>query len=202
MSSERRIAVGRGKTSRVRPVRSPSMCMSTAAIGSSGSLICVGTSSSDAMLMVGTLIMIVLPVICESAVAACPAPMFATSRSASSWTSFNAVMSFIPCPLQKAPYVHDQRGGAVAQNRRAAEKRRRVTNRVELLHHDVLLASELVYDQTRAPLANLEHDHLRHARPVARETEERAKAYERQHVIAEHQHLVPLHRFERRRFEL
>jgi hypothetical protein len=46
------------------------MCISTAAIGSSGSLICVGTSSSDATLIVGTLIMIVLPVICDSAVAA------------------------------------------------------------------------------------------------------------------------------------
>src|SRR5687767_10507345 len=153
MSSASRIAVGRGNTRSVRPVRSPSMCMSTAAIGSSGSLSCVGTSSSDEMLIVGTLIMIVLPVICESAVAACPAPMFATSRSASSWTAFNAVMSFIPSPLQKAAHVHDQRGGAVAQNRRATEERSGVANRVELLHHDVLLTRELVDDEPRATLA-------------------------------------------------
>src|ERR671935_17746 len=67
MSSERRMAVGFGKTSSVRPVRSPSMFMSTAATGSSGPVIWGGTSSSGAMLIVGTLIMIVPPVICDSA---------------------------------------------------------------------------------------------------------------------------------------
>ncbi len=35
-------------------------------------------------LIVGTLIMMAAPIICDSAVAACPAPMLATSRSASS----------------------------------------------------------------------------------------------------------------------
>jgi hypothetical protein len=66
------------------------MCMSTAATGSSGPEICGGTSSSLAIVIVGTLIMIVLPVICDSAVAAWPAPMFATSRSASTWTGFRS----------------------------------------------------------------------------------------------------------------
>ena len=37
-----------------------------------------------ATLIAGTLIMMVCPVICDSAVAACPAPMLAVSRSASS----------------------------------------------------------------------------------------------------------------------
>src|SRR5918996_3672889 len=157
ISSASRMAVGRGNTSSVRPVRSPIMCMSTAAIGSSGSVMCDGTSSSDEMLIVGTLIMIVLPVICDSAVAACPAPMLATSRSASSWTSFNALMSFIPSPLQETAHVHDQSGCPVAKNRRAAEDRRGVANRIELLDHDVLLSGELVHHKPRAALPYLEH---------------------------------------------
>ena len=61
------------------------MCISTAATGSSGADdLRRHVLERARSLIVGTLIMIVLPVICESAVAACPAPMFATSRSASS----------------------------------------------------------------------------------------------------------------------
>src|SRR5918999_622497 len=161
MSSASRMAVGRGKTRSVRPVRSPIMCMRTAAIGSSGSLMCVGTSSSDEMLIVGTLIMIVLPVICDSAVAACPAPILATSRSASSWTSFNALMSFIPSPLQETAHVHDQSRCSVAKNRRAAEERGGIANRIELFDYDVLLAGELIHHEPGAALTDLEHDHLR-----------------------------------------
>ncbi len=76
--------MGLGNTSMVRPVRSPSICMSTAATGSSSGAKRTGSASMLATLMAGTLIMMVLPVICESAVAACPAPMFAVSRRASS----------------------------------------------------------------------------------------------------------------------
>jgi len=47
------------------------------------------------MLIVGTLIMIVPPIICDRAVAACPAPMFATSFSASSWIALSERMSFM-----------------------------------------------------------------------------------------------------------
>ncbi len=61
------------------------MCMSTAATGSSSGANCAGNSSTLATLMAGTLIMMVLPVICDNAVAAWPAPMLAVSRNASSW---------------------------------------------------------------------------------------------------------------------
>ena len=71
------------------------MCISTAATGSSGSEICGGTSSRRDTLIVGTLIMIVLLIICDSAVAAWPAPMLATSRSASSCSAFSERMSSI-----------------------------------------------------------------------------------------------------------
>ena len=46
------------------------MCISTAATGSSDALSCVGSSSMLATMMDGTLIMMVLPVICDNAVAA------------------------------------------------------------------------------------------------------------------------------------
>ena len=48
------------------------------------------------MLIVGTLIMIVPPIICDSAVAAWPAPMLATSFSASSWIALRLRMSSMP----------------------------------------------------------------------------------------------------------
>jgi hypothetical protein len=46
------------------------MCIRTAATGSSGADTCGGTSSRRETLIVGTLIMIVLLIICERAVAA------------------------------------------------------------------------------------------------------------------------------------
>ena len=55
------------------------MCIRTAATTSSGWPSTSGTSSSGVTVTSGTLIMIFLLVIWESAVAACPAPMFATS---------------------------------------------------------------------------------------------------------------------------
>ena len=60
------------------------MCMSTAAITASARPKRSATSSSGRTLTSGTAIMIVRLVICDSAVAAWPAPMLATSRSASS----------------------------------------------------------------------------------------------------------------------
>ena len=96
ISSASRSADVRGNTSIVRPVRSPSICINTAATGSSGSATWGGISSSREMLIVGTLIMIVPPIICERAVAACPAPMFATSFSASSWIALSERMSSMP----------------------------------------------------------------------------------------------------------
>ena len=93
ISSASRSADERGKTSIVRPVRSPNMCINTAATGSSGSATWGGISSRREILIVGTLIMIVPPIIWDSAVAACPAPMLATSFSASSWIALSERIS-------------------------------------------------------------------------------------------------------------
>src|SRR6185437_9013530 len=194
MSCASLIAVGRGNTSSVRPVRSPIMCMSTAAIGSSPSSICDGTSSSAAMVIVGTVIMIVLPVICDNAVAACPAPMFAVSRNASSCRSFNASRSAMPVPSEKAAHVHDQRRRTVAEDRRTTEQRQALTSRIELLDHVVLLPGELVHHEPCTPLAHLEHDDLMaRTRPVRPDAKQLVEANERQHVIPQQHHLAPLH---------
>src|SRR5687768_17320861 len=160
ISSDSRIAVGFGKTSSVRPVRSPSMCIITAATGSSGPEICGGTSSRRAMFSIGTLIMIVWPVIVDSAVAACPAPMLATSRSASSCVAVKDRISSIGAPLEYTAHVDDEGGRSVAEDRRPAEHRPSFPYTVELLHHDLLLAGQLVDDESRAPFCLLDHDHL------------------------------------------
>src|SRR5436309_794186 len=87
-----------GNSSSVRPVRSPSMCISTAATTSCGSPSRPGTSSSREMLIWGTLIMIRRLVSCDNAVAACPAPMLATSRRASICSAFRSRTSSIAPP--------------------------------------------------------------------------------------------------------
>src|SRR6478735_6831332 len=160
ISSARRAAVGLGNTSSVRPVRSPCMCMRTAATGSSGAVICGGTSSSRDTLIVGTLIMIVPPIICDSAVAAWPAPMFATSRRASSCSAFRERMSSMGVPLKETAHVYDQRRGSVAENRRSAEQREAVLHTVELLDDDLLLPDERIHHERRAPLRHLDDDDL------------------------------------------
>ncbi len=63
-------ALASGKSSRVRPVRSPIMCMSTAATTSSALPRTSGTSSRRVMFTSGTVIMMVRLVSWDSAVAA------------------------------------------------------------------------------------------------------------------------------------
>src|SRR6185437_11399623 len=160
MSCASRNAVECGSRRRVRPVRSPVMRMSTAATGSSDSDTCGGISSSAAMVTVGTVIMMALCVIWESAVAACPAPMLAVSRSASSSRTESANRSAMMLPSHEPSHVHDERGRTVRQDGRPAEQRATIARGVESLYHDVLLARQLIHDESGAPLADLEHDDL------------------------------------------
>src|SRR3989454_12224635 len=147
-----------GKSSRVRPVRSPSMCMSTAATTSLALPSSSGTSSSRAMLISGTLIMMRRLVSWDSAVAACPAPMFATSLSASSCSALRSRTSSMPSPsLEQPTGVQDQRGHAVAHDRGPAEDGQGPLRHLEALHDDLLLAQHSVHHDAAAPLAHLEH---------------------------------------------
>src|SRR5215217_1682002 len=203
ISEARRAAVGFGKTSSVRPVRSPSMCISTAATGSSGAEICGGTSSSRDTLIVGTLIMIVPPIICDNAVAAWPAPMFATSRRASSCSAFRERMSSIGVPLEETAHVYDQRRCSVAEYRSPAEQREPVLHAVELLDDDLLLADQRVHHQRRAPFRHLDDDDLLQAtRRFVLVAQQLTQPDERQDLLPNHQHLAPLERVQDLRVQL
>src|SRR5215207_8934619 len=202
ISSESLTAVLLGNTSSVRPVRSPIMCMRTAATGSSGAEICGGTSSSFAIVMVGTLIMIVLPVICDSAVAACPAPMFATSRSASTCTGFRLFRSFIPAPLEKTAHVEDERRHPVAEDRRSTEHGKTVLHRIERLDDDLLLARQFVHYHAGAPVGHLQYDDLPTPCVASREPDDVAQMEQRQHVVPQHQHVPSFHLPDRARLDV
>src|SRR5438477_7226768 len=106
------------------------------------------------MFTIGTLIMMRVPVRVESAVAACPAPMFATSRSASSRAVLRSVVPLSPDGVlrglvisEETGSVHDERGRAIAKNGRAAEESFAVVHAIELLDHDFLLPNEFIYNQ-------------------------------------------------------
>src|SRR6476660_5137452 len=183
ISSDSLTAVALGNTSSVRPVRSPIMFMSTAATGSSGPEICGGTSSSFAIVIVGTLIMIVLPVICDSAVAACPAPMFATSRNASTWTGFRVLRSFIPAPLKETAHIEDERRHPVTEDRRPTEHGKTVLHRIERLDDDLLLARQFVHHHPGAPVCHLQYDDLAWSFVAPRKADDIAQMQERQNVV-------------------
>src|SRR5438045_2616752 len=111
------------------------------------------------MLICGTLIMMRRFVSCDNAVAACPAPMLATSRSASICSSFRSRTSSMPPPvsLDEPAGVENQRRDPVAHDGRSAEHRQRPLRRVETLHDDLLLTQHPVYDDAASTLAHLEH---------------------------------------------
>src|SRR5688572_21880713 len=200
--SATRMAVSRGKTSSVRPVRSPSMFISTAATGSSGMPMWGGTSSSGVTLMRGTLIMMRCDVICDSAVAACPAPMFATSRRASICIGFRLNSSFIAFPLQETGRLEDQRGHAIAKDRRAAETRRGAASTIDRLDHDLLLPAKLIHDEAGPPVRHFQYDDLAPLRVADRKVHDLAQTEERKHLVAKHQHLAATNPPDNRRCEL
>src|ERR1700694_5315108 len=106
---------------------SPVIAICTATISTFGPI--SGTKSpGGTMLTIGTLIMIRVPVSVESAVAAWPAPMFATSRSASRRAVLSDVVPVGPDGVSRGVViseesggVDDERGGAVAKDGGPAE---------------------------------------------------------------------------------
>src|SRR5438270_1907667 len=186
--SQTRRPTDSGNSSSVRPVRSPSMCISTAATTSCGFPSRSGTSSRRTMLICGTLIMIRLFVSCDNAVAAWPAPMLATSRRASICSSFRSRTSSMPPPesLDEPAGVENQRRDPVAHDGRSAEHRERTLRRVEALHDDLLLAQHPVHDDAAAALAHLEHDDRAAPRGVPAHTQHAPQVHERDHPIVQY----------------
>src|SRR6184192_1373189 len=182
--SQTRRPTDSGNSSSVRPVRSPSMCISTAATTSCGFPSRSGTSSRRTMLICGTLIMILRFVSCDNAVAAWPAPMFATSRNASICSSLRSRTSSMPPPLQEPARIENQRGNSVAHDRRTAEHRQRPLRCVEPLHDDLLLTQHPVHHDAAASLAHLEHDDGTPGRRIPAHAEQTSQVHERHHAVA------------------
>src|SRR5256886_10917127 len=113
------------------------------------------------MLICGTLIMIRRFVSCDNAVAACPAPMLATSRSASICSSFRSRTSSMPPPmsLDEPAGVENQRRDPVAHDGRSAEHRERPLRRVAAPYADPLLAQHPVHDQSSPSLPPFADDY-------------------------------------------
>src|SRR3954468_9781017 len=144
----------------------PDIDIWTATISTSAAI--SGTKSpGGTMFTIGTLIMMRVPVSVESAVAACPAPMFATSRSASR----RAVLSSVVPPSadcasrgivmsEKSRCVDDEGWSAIAKNCGAAEKCPASVHTVELFDDDFLLSDELVHNQGGAPIGQFDQYHL------------------------------------------
>src|SRR5438270_11182438 len=102
------------------------------------------------MLICGTLIMMRRFVSWDNAVAACPAPMLATSRRASICSSFRSRTSSMPPPapvgLDEPSGVENQRRAPVAHDRRSAEYGERALPRAGAPHPALPRAPPPVHD--------------------------------------------------------
>src|SRR5690348_15887772 len=95
--------------------------------------------------------------------------MFATSRSASTWTGFRLFRSFIPAPLKETAHVEYERRHSVAEDRRPTEHGKTVLHRVERLDDDLLLPRQFVHDHPGAPVGHLQYDDLASPRVAPRQ---------------------------------
>src|SRR2546423_5324394 len=176
----------------VWPVMSPSIAICTATISSSGFI--SGTKSPGGTIFtIGTLIMIRVPVSVDSAVAACPAPMLATSRKASSRAVLSNVVPLSPagvlCGLvisQKTRGVHYERRRSIAKNGRTAEQVFAAVHAVELLDDDFLLSHEFIDDE-RCPALGELHEHHLSACCIgrSRQTDALTQPYCREEIVAD-----------------
>src|SRR5213592_3340805 len=144
---------------------SPLIAIWTATISTPGAI--SGTKSpGGTTLTIGTLIMIRVAVSVDSAVAACPAPMFATSRSASRRAVLISVVLSLAGVLRGSVIsketggVNDEGGRPITKNGRAAEESFASAHAVELLDDDFLLSNEFVDDQRGLALGQLDQHYL------------------------------------------
>src|SRR5688500_15671026 len=112
--------------------------------------------------------------------------MFATSRSASTWTGFRLFRSFIPAPLEETAHVEDERRNPVPEDRRSAEHRETILRRIERLDDDLLLARQLVHHHAGAAIGHLQYDDLATPCVAPRQTDQITQMQQRQNVVAEH----------------
>src|SRR5688572_15128015 len=109
--------------------------------------------------------------------------MFATSRRASICIGFRLNSSFIALPLQETCRLENQRGYAIAKNRRAAETRRRSASAIDRFHHDLLLPAQLIHDEAGPPVRHFQYDDLAPLRVANRQLHDLAQVQEWQHLV-------------------
>src|SRR3954465_8840021 len=185
-------------TNTVCPLMSPDIAIWTATTSTPGAI--SGTKSpGGTTLTIGTLIMIRVAVRVDSAVAACPAPMFATSRSASRRAVLMSVVLSTAGVLRGSVIsketggVNDESGRSIAKNGRTAEESLTSAHAVKLLDDDFLLSNEFVHDQRRLALGQLDEHYL-----PARRSRGGWKAYTlakpdgREQIVANRHHLSTL----------
>src|SRR4051812_39471482 len=175
----------------------PDIAICTATISTSGAI--SGTKSpGGTTFTIGTLIMMRVAVSVDRAVAAWPAPMFATSRSASRRGPLR-VLVVAGCMLrevvisEKSGGVDDERGRAIAKDRCTAEQCFASRDAVELLDDDFLLAKKFVHDERRLLVGQLDEDNLPCALVRRRESHAVAKPDRREDVIANCDDLLAFH---------
>src|SRR5712671_4444299 len=166
MRSASRSPAGMASRKTVWPPMSPLIAICTATISTPGAI--SGTKSpGGTMFTIGTLIMMRVAVNVERAVAAWPAPMFATSRSASRRAVLSNVVPLSPAGVLRGLVISEETGGVhdesrrpIAENGRAAEKSPAAVRAIELLDDDFLLPNEFVHDERSFPLGELDQHHL------------------------------------------
>src|SRR3954469_34608 len=177
----------------------PDIDIWTATISTSAAI--SGTKSpGGTMFTIGTLIMMRVSVSVERAVAAWPAPMFATSRSASS----RAVLSSVVPPSadcasrgivisEKSRCVDDEGRSTIAKNGGAAEECPASVHTVELFDDDFLLPDELVHDQGSATVGQFDQYHLADCFVAHWDSNAVAEPDRLEEIVADGHHFLSLH---------
>src|SRR3954463_8499626 len=131
----------------------------------------------------------------DSAVAACPAPMFATSRSASRRAVLMSVVLSTAGVLRGSVIsketggVNDESGRSIAKNGRTAEESLTSAHAVKLLDDDFLLSNEFVHDQRRLAFGQLDqHDLSARGRRRRWEADAFTEPYSREKVVTDCHH--------------
>src|SRR5688572_17486236 len=153
----------------------------TAEMTSFGSPSRSGTSCRCTIWISGTETMTRSLTIWESAVAACPAPMFAISRSPSSCRGPRSLGSILL--LDYAERVEHERGPAIGQQRHARKDRQCANGSIEVRDQNLLATDQLIDGQCTAPFTDF-GDHRRALAAGCLAAKHGAQPHQRQIVTA------------------
>src|SRR5688500_14063725 len=95
--------------------------------------------------------------------------------------------------LEECGSVDNERRGAIAKNRRPAEECSAAVDTVELLHDDFLLADELIDDEGRASLRQLDEHYLSTGAGRRGQTDPVAESDRGKYVVSNRHDFLALH---------